>query len=68
VADSAAYSFIEPPTVDAPAVKVSVVGVPSVTAAAVLFVTVGSVTGESEPLAPLKVIACAPVYPVATFP
>ncbi|CAM4371086.1 hypothetical protein AQBE111736_13710 [Aquirufa beregesia] len=51
--DSALYKAILP--VATPAVKVMVVAVPKFTAAAVLSVTVGTVTGLVEELAPAKV-------------
>ena len=58
---STLYSFIEPPVVDTPLVKVIAVEEPNAIAAAALLVTVGAVTGLLELLAPLKVRLWAPV-------
>ena len=54
-ADSTWYKVILP--VATPAVKVMVVAVPKLTAAAVLSVTVGAVTGFVDEFAPPKVMA-----------
>ncbi len=60
-AASTLYSFIEPPVVETPLVKVTAVVEPKSIAVAALLVTVGAVTGLVELLAPLKVRFFAPV-------
>src|SRR5712692_5080387 len=61
VGDSTLYSFIEPPVLETPLVKVTAVVEPKLIAAAALFVTVGAVTGLVLLLAPLRVTLWAPV-------
>ena len=67
IADSTLYNTIEPPTVATPLVNVNGVDVPKATAPPVP-VTVGTVTGLVDEVAPLNVRFFVPVYPRSVFP
>src|SRR2546421_11537792 len=54
-------SWVPPPLVATPLVKVMVVGVPNATGLPVLLETVGLVTGSEEALAPEKARAWSPM-------